>query len=106
MATSGTLVLVAEGAIRGSTEVDARRPIRIVLAVVAVAALAGAVAILAIPVGVIADSDCGWPIQAALRNEISDVCNPPGQARVALAVVLLIVAVASTWTSWRLSRRS
>ena len=69
----------------------------------ATAAFVASIVLLLVPVGQVADSDCGWPLQAAFRH--SAVCSDPGQRRVAISVILAVVAVAFFTVAWRRRRR-
>jgi len=65
----------------------------VLLVWLAVVAFGGAVAAFVVPVGVVSDSECGLPIQAFLRHEFNQVCNPEGRARLRLIAVFAFAIV-------------
>jgi hypothetical protein len=64
-----------------------------VVAVIAALAFVGAGFAMAVPIGEISDSNCGWAWQAIGRTD-TPVCDGPGWRRIGLAVALVVIASA------------
>jgi len=65
-----------------------------ILIVAAVFALGGAIVALAVPVGQVSDSNCGWAWEAIGRRD-TPVCDGPGWRRLGVAALLLLLALVS-----------
>jgi hypothetical protein len=92
--------------LHATTKAHSRRWLVISLALVSVVALVLAIVLFFIPIGLISDSECGLPIQAATRPEFNSVCNPPGRTRLALVAILVIVSAVSAVGSYMTYKRS
>src|SRR4051812_40060655 len=78
----------------------------LLLACLALIAFGLAVATFLVPVGVVSDSDCGLPIQAFLRHEFNQVCNPEGRRRLRLVTALLFASAALAVAAFVIRRRT
>ncbi len=80
-----------------------RRTSAILLRVAAAVALLAAAVLIAVPVGVVSDSQCGSVPEATFSR--FKVCSDAGRPRFLVSIALTCVAIVVLAVSWKASRR-